>query len=46
MKDLQNEYADLQPQIEEKDEQLRLIDGASPIKVFSKVRYGRGGQMK
>jgi hypothetical protein len=46
MKDLQNENVDLQLQNEEKDEQLRLMDGASPIKVFSKVRYGRGGQMK
>ncbi len=46
MQDLQNCNADLQLQLDEKDEQLRLMDGASPIKVFSKVRYGRGGQMK
>lgn len=43
---LHNENADLQLQIQEKDEQLRLMDDAFPIKVFSKVRYGRGGQMK
>jgi hypothetical protein len=41
MQDLQNCSADLQLQLNEKDEQLRLMDGASPNKVFSKVGYGR-----
>ena len=46
LQQLQNSNADLQLQIEEKNDQLRLSEGAAPIKVFSKVRYGRGGQMK
>ena len=41
MQDLQNCNADLQLQVKEKEGQLRLMVGASPIKVFSKVRYGR-----
>ena len=46
IQELQNSNADLQLQIKEKNDQLRLSNGAAPIKVFSKVRYGRGGQMK
>ena len=44
MQDLQNCNTDLQLQLDEKDEQLKLTDGASPIRVFSEVRYRRGGQ--
>ena len=44
--DLHNSNADLQVQVEEKAEELRLMDAAVPIKVLARERYGRGGQMK
>ena len=39
----QEKIVDMELDIEEKNQQLMLLENASPIKVFCKVRSGRGG---